>query len=112
MWQTILPYINSLFVCVMVITFVLAIYQIAKFIRTKKDVRKAWHRARGRFFFGIFLIAFALNQIILFPTLLTFIICAVLLVFGLANISYGRKAMPYFEQHFAKEDRAWEEINK
>lgn len=112
MWNTIHPYIVSFTVAVMIITFMLAVYQTAKYFRTNRDVRRAWHRARGRMMFGIFMLAFAANQLLLFPTFVTYIICAVLIVFGLANINYGIKASKYFEQYFDEEDKAWAELEK
>ncbi|TDM10609.1 YtpI family protein [Macrococcus lamae] len=112
MWQTIFPYIISLTVVIMIITFMLAVYQLAKYFRTNRDVRRAWHRARGRMMFGIFMVAFAINQVLLFPNAVTYIICAVLIIFGLANINYGIKACRYFEQYFDEEDKAWAELEK
>ncbi|UTH13153.1 YtpI family protein [Macrococcus equipercicus] len=112
MWQTIFPYIISVTVLIMIITFMLSLYQFAKYFRTNRDVRRAWHRARGRMMFGIFMIAFAGNQLLLFSSAVTYIICAVLIVFGLANINYGIKAGRYFEQYFDEEDRAWAELDK
>ncbi|TDM04529.1 YtpI family protein [Macrococcus carouselicus] len=110
MWNTILPYIVSLTVAIMIFSLVLTLYQIARYFRTNREVRKAWYRARGRMMFGIFLIAFAFNQILLFTTLVAYLICAVLIVFAVANISYGVRAGRYFEQYFDEEDRAWAEL--
>jgi hypothetical protein len=112
MWETVYPYIISLTVVIMIISFVLALYQAARYFRTNRDVRRAWHRARGRMMFGVFMIAFAINQILLFPSFVTYMICAVLLVFGIANVNYGLKAGRYFEQYFDEEDRAWAELEK
>lgn len=112
MWNTISPYLASFALAVMIISLVPTLYRVARYFRTNRDVRRAWYRARGRMMFGIFLIAFSFNQIIQFTNLVTYLICAVLIVFAVANISYGVRAMRYFEQHFAAEDRAWAELEK
>lgn len=49
----------ALAVTVMIIALIFAILNLARSFRTKRDVRKAYHKARSRFYFGIFMIAFA-----------------------------------------------------
>lgn len=112
MWTTILPYIISLTVAVMIFSFIAAFYQAVRYFRTNRDVRRAWHRARGRMMFGIFMIAFSINQLLLFHNAVTYIICMVLIIFGTANINYGIKACRYFEQYFDEEDRAWAALER
>ena len=107
-----LPYLAVLTMALMVFALMFSLYNVAKYFRTVKEVRRAWHRARARFFFGIFMVVFSINQIVLFPSTVTYIFCFLLIAFGLMNINYGRKAMKYFESHFKEEDQAWAEFNK
>lgn len=99
-------------VTMMIITLIFAILNIARAFRTKRDVRKAYHKARSRFYFGLFMIAFTLDQVILFPTLVTYIIALVLLFFGILNIMYGYKASKYFKGNLPIENKAWEEFEQ
>ncbi|MCE4956327.1 YtpI family protein [Macrococcoides caseolyticum] len=110
--ETILPYIVSLTVTIMIFSFIFTIYNIAKFFREIKEVRRAWYRARARQCFAIFMFIFAINQMILFPKVLTFIICILLIAYAIYNYQYAVKAKKYFESHFAEEDAAWEAFKK
>lgn len=100
----------ALCVTIMILALIFAILNVARAFRTKRDVRKAYHKARSRFYFGIFLIAFSFDQLLLFPTLVTYIIAFVLLFFGVLNITYGYKASKYFKNNLPIENKAWEEF--
>lgn len=102
----------ALAVTVMIIALIFAILNLARSFRTKRDVRKAYHKARSRFYFGIFMIAFAADQVLLFPTLVTYIIVLVLLFFGILNVSYGYRASKYFKGNLPIENKVWEEFEQ
>ncbi|GGI40349.1 YtpI family protein [Mammaliicoccus stepanovicii] len=102
----------ALSVTIMILAFIFAILNLARSFRTKRDVRKAYHKARSRFYFGIFIVAFAIDQALLFPTLVTYIIVLVLLFFGILNIAYGYKASKYFKGNLPIENKAWEDFEK
>lgn len=102
----------ALAVTIMILALIFAILNLARSFRTKRDVRKAYHKARSRFYFGIFMIAFAADQVFLFPTLVTYIIVIVLLFFGILNLTYGYKASKYFKGNLAIENKAWEEFEQ
>ncbi|GGH98357.1 YtpI family protein [Mammaliicoccus vitulinus] len=102
----------ALAVTVMILALIFAILNLARSLRTKRDVRKAYHKARSRFYFGIFMIAFAVDQVLLFPTLVTYIIVLVLLFFGILNMIYGYKASKYFKGNLPIENKAWEEFEQ
>lgn len=110
--EEILRYVNMIFVTILIFSFMFTIYNIAKYFREVKDVRRAWYRARARQCFAIFMFAFACNQLILFPKLITYIICALLILFAIVNYQYAIKAKKYFESHFAEEDAAWDALRK
>ncbi|UTH01722.1 YtpI family protein [Macrococcoides canis] len=110
--EVIFPYIISALVAVMLFSFIFTIFNIAKYFRTVKDVRRAWYRTRARQCFAIFMFAFAINQMILFPKWFTFVVCAILIIFAVANYQYAIKAKRHFESHFADEDAAWAELEK
>lgn len=110
--ETIFPYIIMITVTVMIFSFIFTVYNIAKYFREVKDVRRAWYRARARQCFSIFMFAFACNQILLFPNTFTYIICALLIAYAIYNYQYAIKAKKYFEGHFGEEDAAWEALRK
>ena len=102
----------ALSVTVMILALIFTILNFARSFRTKRDVRKAYHKERARFFFGIFLIAFSADQVLLFPSLVTYIIVLVLVFFGIINITYGHKASKDFKGNLPIENKAWEEFER
>ncbi|MFC6291095.1 hypothetical protein BHU61_06305 [Macrococcus epidermidis] len=110
--ETIFPYILMTFVTIMIFAFIFTIYNIAKYFREVKDVRRAWYRARARQCFSIFMAAFAITQILNFPATFTYIICTLLIAYAIYNYQYAIKAKKYFENHFDEEDAAWEALRK
>ncbi|MCU7558356.1 YtpI family protein [Macrococcus capreoli] len=110
--ETIYPYIIMITVTVMIFSLMFTIYNIAKYFREVREVRRAWYRARARQCFAIFMVAFACNQLLLFPRLLTYVICALLIAYAIYNYQYAIKAKKHFESHFDDEDAAWEALRK
>nr|WP_263313016.1 YtpI family protein [Mammaliicoccus sp. Marseille-Q6498] len=102
----------ALSVTIMILALIFAILNLARSFRTKREVRKAYHKERARFYFGIFMIAFSADQVLLFPTLVTYIVVLVLLFFGIINITYGHKASKYFKGNLPIENKAWDEFEQ
>lgn len=110
--EYIFPIIISATVTIMLFSFMFTIYNIAMYFRTVKEVRRAWYRARARQYFAIVMFAFAINQMMLFNYWYTYVICAILIIFAIANYQYAIRAKRYFESHFAEEDAAWDALKK
>lgn len=110
--EYIFPIIISALVTIMLFSFMFTIYNIAMYFRTVKEVRRAWYRARARQYFTIVMFAFAINQMMLFNYWYTYVICAILIIFAIANYQYAIRAKRYFESHFDEEDAAWDALKK
>ncbi|WP_102691066.1 YtpI family protein [Rummeliibacillus pycnus] len=100
--------LNIILAFLIVISFVFYLYFKTKQIRTNLPIRKKWYTNRAGVALGIILILFGINQIILYHTVLTYVVCLIMIVFGLfACINYYKRVRHY-GQYIAEE----EELNK
>ncbi|MGG0656346.1 YtpI family protein [Rummeliibacillus pycnus] len=99
---------NIILAFLIIITFVFYFYFKTKQFRTNLPIRKKWYANRAGVALGILLILFGINQIILYHTVLTYVVCAIMIVFGLfACINYNKR-VHHYAQYIAEE----EELNK
>ncbi|WP_397539605.1 YtpI family protein [Rummeliibacillus pycnus] len=100
--------LNIILAFFIVITFVFYLYFKTKQFRTNLPIRKKWYANRAGIALGILLILFGINQIILYHTVLTYVVCAIMIVFGVfACINYNKRVRHY-GQYITEE----EELNK
>lgn len=75
--------LNLILVCLIVITFVFYFYYKTKQFRSTLPIRKKWYKAKAGVALGIFLILFALNATVLYPTFVGFGVAAVFFILGM-----------------------------
>lgn len=97
--------VNIILALLVVITVVFYLYFKTKQFRTNLPIRKKWYAGRAGVSLGVLLVLFGINQIILYHTVLTYVICAILIVFGFfVFISYSKRVRHY-GQHIAEEEK-------
>lgn len=100
--------LNIILALLIIITFVFYLYFKTKQFRTNLPIRKKWYANRAGIALGMLLILFGINQIIIYHTILTYVVCAILILFGLyATVNYNKRVRHY-GQYIAEE----EELNK
>ncbi|MGM9967052.1 MULTISPECIES: YtpI family protein [unclassified Rummeliibacillus] len=100
--------LNIILALLIIITFVFYLYFKTKQFRTNLPIRKKWYANRAGIALGMLLILFGINQIIIYHTILTYVVCAILILFGLyATVNYNKRVRHY-AQYIAEE----EELNK
>ena len=75
--------LNLILVCLIVITFVFYFYYKTKQFRSTLPIRKKWYKAKAGVALGIFLILFASNATVLYPTVVGFGVAAVFFILGM-----------------------------
>ncbi|VEI08382.1 YtpI family protein [Kurthia zopfii] len=75
----VLNIILAVFIIITTITFA---YFKFKQTRTTLPIRKKWYRYRAGEMFSVFLTLFGINQIFLYPTLITYVIGAIFIIYG------------------------------
>lgn len=98
----VLNIILAVFIIITTITFA---YFKFKQTRTTLPIRKKWYRYRAGEALSIFLILFGMNQIVLYPTLITYIIGAIFVLYGITvfigNFKRARHYGQFVEEEFA-----------
>ena len=100
--------LNIILAFFIVITVVFYLYFKTKQFRTDLPIRKKWYANRAGIALGILLILFGINQIILYHTVLTYVVCAIMIVFGVFVCINYSKRVRHYGQYIAEE----EELNK
>lgn len=100
--------LNIILAFLIIITFVFYLYFKTKQFRTALPIRKKWYANRAGIALGILLILFGINQIILYHTLLTYVVCAIMIIFGLFACFNYNKRVRHYAQYITEE----EELNK
>ncbi len=99
---------NVILAFLIVISVVFYLYLKTKQIRTNLPIRKKWYANRAGVSLGVLLILFGINQIILYHTVLTYVVCAILILFGLFACVNYTKRVRHYSQYIDEE----EELNK
>ncbi|MDP4162591.1 MAG: YtpI family protein [Bacillota bacterium] len=96
-------------VILIVISFVFYVFYKIKYVRCTRPVEKKWLTSKSGIALGSFISLFAINQVFLYQTTMTYIIAAVFLLMGALSIWNGLKAYRYYLP-FAMEEA--EQMNK
>lgn len=100
--------LNIILALLIIITFVFYLYFKTKQFRTNLPIRKKWYANRAGVALGILLILFGINQLIIYHTTLTYVVCAIMIIFGFyASLNYNKRVRHY-GQYVAEE----EQLNK
>ncbi|CEA00752.1 hypothetical protein BN1048_01070 [Jeotgalicoccus saudimassiliensis] len=100
----------SFLVTAIFVTFLLfVVYKVRK-IRTVRDVRAAYYDSIARIWLGLFLVAFGLNTMIQFHTLVAYIIGGLFVLLGGYQTYHFNKARKYFKGNLPIEEQAWQEF--
>lgn len=91
-----MSFLNLILAVFIVLAIVSYLYLKMKQIRTTLPIRKKWYQYRSGQSLSLFLIIFAINQLVLYQTSTTYIICAILFLFGVvALIGFTKRAKHY-----------------
>ena len=94
---------NSLFVVLIVLSFVLYFYFKTKQFRNELPIAKKWYANRALIALGSLLFFFGINQLTLFPSTLTYVISGVLIVIGLFTMVYYYRVAKHYGQFVEEE---------
>lgn len=95
--------LNIILAVFIVVAFVSYLYLKTKQLRSTLPIRKKWYRYRAGQSLSLVLIIFAINQVILFQTPITYIVCGLLAIFGVITIIGYTKRVRHYGQ-FVKEE--------
>ncbi|MDX8359303.1 YtpI family protein [Cytobacillus sp. IB215316] len=84
------------FVIFIVLSISFYLFYKIKYFRTKRPIERQWISSKSSIALGTFVLLFAINQLILFPTTITFIVGTILILFGGGSIWAGYRAYKYF----------------
>lgn len=92
--------ILAVFITLAVVSY---LYLKTKQFRTVLPIRKKWYQYRSGQSLSLLIIIFALNQLVLFQTPITYIICAILIVFGAITLVGYTKRVRHYAQFIHEE---------
>lgn len=95
--------LNYIFVVTMIISFVAYFYYKTKQFRTTLPIQKKWYKAKGGVALGLFVIFAGCNTLVVFPSLVGYIIAALFFVSGIAMATEQFKRVKH-EGRFVKEE--------
>ncbi|MBK3493584.1 YtpI family protein [Viridibacillus sp. YIM B01967] len=88
--------LNVILAILIAITVVFYFYLKTKQFRSTLPIRKNWYASRSGVALGGLLIFFGINQIIMYHTILTYVISTVLILFGLFTaVNYNKRVRHY-----------------
>lgn len=95
------------FISVLLISFSFAFYFYykTKQFRTSLPIRKNWYASKASMALGSFILFFGVNQLLLFHTVVTYIIAGIFIILGLGLIIYNFKAAKHYRQFIDEETR-------
>jgi uncharacterized membrane protein YeiH len=85
-----------IFVIIIILSLASYAYFKIKYFRIKEQMHRKWVSAKSSIALGIFVVSFALNQMIVEPSPLVLIIGVILLVVGGGSIWAGVKSYKYY----------------
>ncbi|MGE7918570.1 YtpI family protein [Viridibacillus sp. NPDC093762] len=97
--------LNVVLAILIAITVVFYFYLKTKQFRSDLPIRKKWYSSRAGVALGGLLVIFGINQTILYHTTLTYIVCAVLVLFGLFTAFNYNKRVRHYGQFVEEEYR-------
>ncbi|MGI2326352.1 YtpI family protein [Planococcus sp. YIM B11945] len=95
------------FITVVLIAFSFAFYFYykTKQFRTSLPIRKKWYTSMASVALGSFMVFFGINQLLLFQTVVTYIIAGIFIALGIGLLVYNYKAAKHYRQFLAEETR-------
>ncbi|TWT09374.1 hypothetical protein FQV28_04620 [Planomicrobium sp. CPCC 101079] len=96
-----------MFLSVLLITFsfVFYFYYKTKQFRTSLPIRKNWYAAMASMALGSFIVFFGINQLLLFHTVVTYIVAGIFIILGIGLIVYNFKAAKHYRSFLDEETR-------
>lgn len=92
-------------VILIVFSFAFYFYYKTKQIRASLPVRKNWYASMASLSLGSFIMFFGINQLLLFQTVVTYIIAGIFIILGVGLIVHNYKAAKHYRQFLAEETR-------
>ncbi|MDN7240256.1 YtpI family protein [Planococcus sp. N028] len=92
-------------VILITLSFAVYFYYKTKQFRTSLPIRKKWYTSMASVALGSFVMFFGINQLLLFHTVVTYIIAGIFVILGLGLIVYNFKAAKHYKQFLAEEAR-------
>ncbi|AYC29841.1 YtpI family protein [Paenisporosarcina cavernae] len=97
--------VNLFLVIGIVISAVFYLYFKTKQFRSSLPITKKWYANRALISLGSLLVFFGINQMILYPSTLTYVIGALFILLGIGTVGYYWKVAKHYGQ-FVKEEQA------
>lgn len=98
-----MSFLNIILAVFIIIAVVSYLYLKTKQLRTTLPIRKKWYRYRSGQALSTFLVIFAINQLVLFQTPTTYIVCAILIIFGVITLVGYTKRVRHYGQFVQEE---------
>lgn len=95
--------LNTVFVFFIVISFVFYFYFKTKQIRNNLPIAKKWYANSALVSLGSLLFFFGLNQLILFPSTITYVISGLFIIMGLFTMVYYYRVAKHYGQFVQEE---------
>nr|WP_106533925.1 YtpI family protein [Planomicrobium soli] len=80
-------------------------YYKTKQFRTSLPIRKKWYASMASIALGSFVLFFGINQLLLFQTVVTYIIAGIFIILGAGLIVYNSKAAKHYRSFLDEEAR-------
>jgi amino acid transporter len=90
-------------VFLIVISFSMYVYYKIKYVRSSRPVEKKWLSAKSSIALGLFVALFGVNQLFLFPAVITYIVAGIFIVIGGLSAFAGIKAYRHYLPFAIKE---------
>jgi succinate-acetate transporter protein len=87
---------QKILVLCIIISFSFYIFYKIKYVRSQLPVEKKWISGKSSMALGLFVSLFGINQLILFPSTVTYIVAAIFILIGGLSIWSGWKSYRYF----------------
>jgi len=97
--------INFVLVAFIVVSLVFYLYLKVKQFRSEYPIAKKWQANRAHVALGSLLFFFGLNQIFVFPSMLTYIVSTLFILLGLLSMLHYYKAAKHYGQFVEEELR-------
>ncbi|GEK34715.1 YtpI family protein [Kurthia sibirica] len=97
--------INIILAVFIILAVVSYLYFKTKQFRTALPIRKKWYQNRAGQSLGAFVMLFGINQIVLYQSAITIIVCIIFIALGSLTIAHYSKRVKHYGQ-FIKEEAA------
>ena len=89
-----------------VLTLAFYLFYKIKYVRSKRPAEKKWLTSKSSIALGLFVSLFGINQVFLYHTMITCIIAAVFILFGVLSAWAGLKAYNHYLPHVIEEAKS------